>query len=894
MSVSASHLRNERLDGAAESSRPGRSPIARLVGLSASWAWLVVTITVVLCAATTRYVTTHFAMTTDTSTLLSPDLPWRVRQAAFNKAFPTDGSNLVVVVDGRTRELSEEAAARLAARLGAQKGLFHSVRRPDAGPFWAHDGLLFASTGDVREFVSQVLKAQPFLGSMAADPSLRGLANTLSLTMQGVSTGQASAQDVRVPIGSLADALGDLLRGQPSFFSWQSLISGRAPDSRQLRHVILVDPVLDYSRLRPGRLPIESIRATAERLGLDSAHGVRVRVTGPVALQDDEFATLAERAGLIAAVAGGAIILMLWFAVRSPRLIASILITMLAGLVLATGLGLALFHRFNLISVAFIPLFVGMGIDLGIQFSVRYRAECRPGGNILFALLATGRAMGKSLILAAAAIAAGFLAFAPTAYYGVSQLGVIAGLGILASLALTLTLLPALIALTRAPGAAERPPSTRLTTVDNYISEHRKTVLGAAAAAALICAALLPWLRFDFNPMHLRNSQVESVATLDDLTRDPNRSPDTLEVIRPNLAAADRLARAFRKDPTVYSARTLSSFIPTAQSEKIALIADAADLLDLTLNPPDVAAPPSDAEVVHSLHRAATNLRQAAIEDPSTRAAAGKLADGFDQLARDSPSMRASAARMLLPGFVTTLGQIREVLHPIPVSIRTLPPGIVRQWQTSDGRARVSILPKGDSNDNAVLRRFVSAGTRIAPDATGTAVYIQAYARAVVDAFLEAGVLSFLAISCLLFIALRRVRQVAVTMAPIVLTGLLTMATCVVTGQPLNFANIIALPLLFGIGVAFHIYFVMSWRLGGSHLLSSSLARGVFFSALATATGFGSLWASRHPGTASMGKLLMISLAWTLASALVFQPALMSLARPRKRAAPPVQVRPAQ
>ena len=230
---------------------------------------------------------------------------------------------------------------------------------------------------------------------------------------------------------------------------------------------------------------------------------------------------------------------------------------------------------------------------------------------------------------------------------------------------------------------------------------------------------------------------------------------------------------------------------------------------------------------------------------------------------------------MLLPGFVTTLEQIRNLLQPRPVSIETLPRELVRRWQTPDGRARVSVLPKGDSNDDAVLRRFIVAGIKIAPDATGTAIYLQAYSRAVVDAFIEAGVLSFVAICGLLLIALRRVRDVAITMAPIVLTGLLTMGTCVLIGQPLNFANIIALPLLFGIGVAFHIYFVMSWRSGGSHLLTSSLARGVFFSALATATGFGSLWASSHPGTASMGKLLMISLLWTLTSALLFQPALM-------------------
>jgi len=859
------------------------SLVSRVVALSAARAWLVVVIVGLLCAATTRYVMSRFAMTTDTNILLSPKLPWRVRQSAFDQAFPTDGSNLVVVIDGRTPELSEGAAASLAAGMTAQPALFHSVRRPDAGPFWAHEGLLFQPTADLKKDLSQLLAAQPFLGSMAADPSLRGLANTLSLTMQGVSSGQTSPRQLRAPIGNLAAAFDDLSAGKPAFFSWHSLMTGKTPGTRELRHIILVDPVLDFARLRPGQLPIDAIHATATRLGLDNAHGVRVRITGPAALQDDEFATLAQRAGLIALVATGAIVLMLWFAVRSPRLIASILITMIAGLVATTGLGLALYHRFNVISVAFIPLFVGMGMDLGIQFSVRYRAERRPGWQVTPALIATGQAMGKSLILAATAIAAGFLALAPTAYYGVSQLGVIAGLGIFVALALTLTLLPALIALTRAPGAPRRPASARLTSVDDYVSRHRKWVVGIGASVALASLGLLPRLRFDFNPMHLRSPKVESVATLDELMRDPDRSPNTLEIVRPSLAEADRLARIFRNDPTISGARTLSTFIPTEQPRKLALISDAANLLDFTLNPPDVVPPPTDVEVVASLHRAAAKLRQGAIADPAIRADADRLADDLDHLALGSPAMRARAAQMLVPGFVITLAQIRELLHPRPVDIRTLPTDIGLQWLTADGRARVSILPKGDSNDDTVLRRFVAAGVRIAPDATGTAVYIQDYARAVVDAFIEAGMLSFVAISCLLFVVLRRMRDVAITMAPIVLTGLLTMDTCVLTGQPLNFANIIALPLLFGIGVAFHIYFVMAWRAGGSHLLTSSLARGVFFSALATATAFGSLWASKHPGTASMGELLMISLVWTIASALLFQPALMSMVSRKSR-----------
>ena len=853
---------------------PQPALIASLVRLAVARAWIVATVVVILCVVMIHFVSGHFAMTTDTYALLSPNLPWRVRQAEFNKAFPPESSDIVVVVDGQTPELSEAAAAELAASLGAQTQLFDSVQRPDGGPFWAHNGLLFASTEDVKTFIAQLVKGQPFLGAMAADPSLRGLANTLALAAKGVNNGDASPADLRTPIRTLADALQGLSAGRPTFFSWRTLISGKEPDKGDLRRIILVGPVLDYTRLQPGRLPVEAIRSTAQRLQLDAVHGVRVRLTGPVPLQDEEFATLAERAGLIAALASAAIVLMLWFAVRTPWLIASILATTLVGLLTATALGLVLFQRFNVISVAFIPLFVGMGMDLGIQFSVRYRAERGTGQEVGPALIETGRTMGRSLTLAAAAIGAGFLAFTPTAYYGVSQLGVIAGLGLLLALALNLTLLPALIALTRPPGAPVRA-GARLTRIDNYVLAHRRLVVGSGAVAALVSALLLPQVHFDFNPIHLRSSKVESVSTLTDLMHDPDRSPNTLEVIRPSLAAADQLAAIFRNDPTVHAAHTLSNFIPTEQPEKIALIADAANLVDLTLNPLEISPPPSDAEIIDSLHRAAAKLRQVSTDDAALRADFARLATGFDTLATGGAAARARAEQLLLPGFMTTLEQIRNWLHPQPVSIETLPREIVRQWLTSDGRARVSVLPRGDSNDDAVLRRFVAAGLRIAPDATGTAMYLRAYGQAVVNAFIEAGVLSFVVICGLLLIALRRLRDVAITMAPIVLTGLLTLGTCVLISQPLNFANIIALPLLFGIGVAFHIYFVMSWRSGGSHLLTSSLARGVFFSALATATGFGSLWASSHPGTASMGKLLMISLVWTLVSALLFQPALM-------------------
>jgi uncharacterized protein len=303
------------------------SLIGRLVALCATRAWIVVALAAVNTVAVAAYVVGHFEMKTDTYELLSPKLPWRARETAFNQAFPQAGAKIVVVVDGETPELAEQAAAALADALRAQPALFHAVRRPDGGAFWARNGLLYAPLADVRRSVSQLITAQPFLGPLAADPSLRGLMSTLSTALQGVSRGDASLQDLRAPIQRLADALESLQAGKPTFFSWRSLITAAAPGRGELRHVILVDPELEFSRLEPGAVATQAIRRTALALQFDDAHGVRVRLTGPVPLQDEELATLGERALLIATLATGAIVLMLWMAVRSVRLIAAILVT---------------------------------------------------------------------------------------------------------------------------------------------------------------------------------------------------------------------------------------------------------------------------------------------------------------------------------------------------------------------------------------------------------------------------------------------------------------------------------------------------------------------------------------------------------------------------------------
>jgi hopanoid biosynthesis associated RND transporter like protein HpnN len=860
--------------------------LARVVKAACERPLVTLLIALVLAGGALVFTASHFNMTSDTTKLISDKVAWRQREIALSEAFPQGGDTTVIVVDGATPELAEAAAAALAARLELRKDLFLSVRRPDGGAFFAREGLLYLSTPEVEATTEQLVAAQPFLGTMAADPSLRGVMTAVSTLAQGVSEGQTSLASADKPITSLGAALEAVAAGKTTYFSWEKMIAGDGKGLQSpTRRFITARPRLDYNDLMPGQASSEQIRETARALALDPQHGIRVRLTGSVPLSDEEFASLEDRVWLVTGSMLLAVLVMLWLAVKSAKLVAAILATTVIGLLLTTAVGLAAVGQFNLISVAFIPLFVGLGVDFGIQLSVRFRAERLVHDDLTSALVSAATGIGGSLALAAAAIVLGFLAFLPTDYIGVSELGIIAGLGMIMGFILNITLLPALIVLLRPKRQTEEVGSARMAPVDKFLVERRKLVLWAFGLSTLASVALLPLVRFDFNPLHLKNPHKEAMATLAEIMRDPEQSPYTIDVLTASLPAADRLADRLSKLPEVAQTLTLSSFVPSDQPAKLAAIADAQLLLDLTLNPFDVMPSPTDVEVVAALRDTAAKLRTAAGGAPDTPAThARRLAAALENLADAPPARRAAAAQVLIPPLKTMLDQIRASLQAQPVTLQSLPPEMVSDWIAKDGRrARVQVSPRGDSNDNAALARFSKAVLKVAPNASGAPISIQGAGRTISWAFIEAGLLSLAAISALLLLTLRSVREVAFTLAPIVLAGFLTLATCVLIRQPINFANIIAFPLLFGVGVAFHIYFVMAWRAGATNLLQSSLARGVFFSALTTGTAFGSLIFSNHPGTASMGKILMISLIWTLVAALIFEPALLGPPRRGER-----------
>ncbi|HLY06419.1 MAG TPA: MMPL family transporter [Rhizomicrobium sp.] len=861
---------------------PVASIVERVVAFCARNAAVVVLLALVVGLFASFYSATHFAMNSDPESLISSQTSWRKRNAQFDAEFPQLGNAIDVVIDGATPELAERGAGELAAELEKRPELFHNVTRPGGGSFFSHNGLLFLPLERVKQTAAQLITAQPFLGALASDPSLRGVTDSLSTALEGVKRGQANLASLERPIVVFGDTIARTTEGRPAFLAWQSLITGERPTILETRRFVSTQPQLEYNSLTPGTRATDEIRSLVRKLHLTPDHGIRVRLTGPVPLADEEFSTIRERAGLMTVLMLTGVIAMLWLAVRVFRLIFAILLTVFVGLVATAALGLLAIGTFNVISVAFIPLFVGLGVDFAIQFCVRYRAERHVIDDLDSALAHAGGGLGNALSLAAAATAAGFYSFLPTSYSGVAELGLIAGTGMLVTFGLSITLLPALLKFARPPGEPENIGYRSLSPLDSFLTEHRHLVMAVALALAAICAAALPKLHFDFNPLDLRNPSSESVATALDLLKDPETSPNTIDVLAGSRAAAARLTPALSALPAVSQVLTIDSFVPDNQAQKLALIRDADNLLDPTLNPFLTKPPPSDAETVAALTNAAAALRSASAgAQPKLAEESRMLADLLDRVAHGSAELRQRVTLAFVPGLQTMLDQLRAALTPKPVSFATLPADLKRDWVTRDGKYRIQVFPKGNANNNAVIQEFTRQVRIIAPEATGEPISIQESGRTIVRAFIQAGILSFLSITLLLALALRRWTDVAIALAPLVLAGILTLGTCVLIGLRMNFANIIALPLIFGIGVAFDIYFVMAWRSGMRRLLQSPLTRAVILSAGTTASAFGTLWISSHPGLASMGELLAISLAWILATVLFVLPALLAQATHR-------------
>ena len=842
------------------------------------------------------YAVRGLGIDTDPRNMLGEGVPFRQTWEEFDRHFPTLDDALLVVVEGETPELTREAADALARQL-ARRSSIRDVFVPGAGEFFERNGLLYQSVEELEALADHVAEVQPILAELARDPSLANLAQLVELGLERARN-EEEGRDWPAILERVGRATVEAYDEHPVQVSWEDVLLAGSNLDPARRRVVVVEPVLDFDSLLPAARPLQEVRDTAAALELNPEQGVRVRITGNPALNHEEMLSLVWDvfyAGLasIAFICG-----VLYFALRSVRLVGASVTTLVAGLVWTAAVAAFAIGRLNTISIAFAVLFVGLGIAFAIHLGMHYEESRRMGAPHPEALQRAVRGVGASLVICAATTAIGFYAFIPTDFRGVGELGFISGTGMFVILFLTLTLFPALLELWLRD-KADWPPTAGPVELSRlgFVESRPRATAAVAAGCGCVALALLPSIEFDANVIELRDPTTESVQAFRDLLAESTTSPWQIEILASDLPEARELATRLRALPVVERAITVADFVPPDQDEKIDILFDLALMLDVPAGRAEPRDPPTVAEQVAALRDLHDFLDRPELRRgggpfvASARRLRAELGTFLERVERDPDPQVALAnlEKVLLGRLPNQLERIQKAVSPAAFGMDDLPPRVVRRMVAPDGRARVQVSPRENVNDAAALAAFVDGVEAVWPDTTGMAANIIGFSRATARSLREALVLSFLAVAAVLWLLWRRPAEIGLALGPLALGAVLTGATAVAFGIPFNFVNVIVIPLLLGMGVDSGIHLVHR----GVHLASERAqpeaglastvtARAVFYSAITTTMSFGSLAFSAHRGLASLGTLLVIGMVLTLACNLLVLPALIRIYRSSK------------
>ncbi|OAI17776.1 hopanoid biosynthesis-associated RND transporter HpnN [Methylomonas lenta] len=842
--------------------------------------WLILLVFILLGGVSLNYTIQHLGMNTNTSDLLSQDLPFLKIRAQLDKAFPQDSAAIIVVVESPTPEQTAMAANFVNQRILSEHKLFESSYIPVDNSFFRQQGFLYLSLDELDALSTKLIDAQPFIGYLSAHYHFAGLLDVIDLALEG------HEQDLAMPLAPLLNAIDQSLlavkAGQPHYLSWQTLLTDGSLGADQSRRLIISKPHLDFQQLMPAGLPMDYLRHLATEVAAEFP-GVNLSFTGETALEHEEMETVSH--GML--ISGIASLLLvcsaLWIGLRSFRLLLVTFIALVLGLILTAGFAAVAIGHLNLISIAFAVLYIGLGVDFATHLCLRYQ-ECRQQGmDTEAAILNSMDTVGRSLFLCALTTAIGFFAFVPTDFKGVSELGVISGVGIFIGLLVSLSLLPALLKLLPIKPSVLKTGTRLPRWVYLFPFSHAKAIRISAVLIALLAGLTLTQLRFDSNPVDLRDPTTQSVIAFKKLLKTQADSPFATSALTDNLAHANELAVQFSKLPSVHQAITLSSLVAEQQDEKLDIIDNLNMIMPVQLN--RFEDKPESSDVRAALIKLNMTL-QAAIAKPQKNVATDVLQKfqldvaEFIQYADSQPNpaeVYAQLEQSILKLLPHTMLMLRDGLTATAFDIDDIPADLRAQWVGQEGTYRVLVLPKQDLNNPENLKVFVNEVLATYPHVFGLPIGDVSSGQAVVKAFIEAFSGALLMIFLLLLILTRSLKTTLLVVTPLLLAALLTGACNVLLNNPFNFANIIVLPLLLGMGVdsAIHIVHRLQHLEGDqTELLQSSSARGVFYSALTTLCSFSSLAFNTHAGTASMGLLLAIGISLTIVCSLLVLPAM--------------------
>ncbi|MGK0298559.1 MAG: hopanoid biosynthesis associated RND transporter like protein HpnN [Gammaproteobacteria bacterium] len=840
---------------------------------------------ILLATTALVYTINNLGMSTDTKDMLSPELSWRKLDLEYEKYFPQNIDDILVVVNADTPDQSADSANIIFSELMKDSSQFKTIYYPKSLSIFRENGLLFLSEEELFELSDNLAKIQPFLTRLTDDMSLRGLFNMLSDALDALKNGENI--NIEPVITEISNSIQANIDEKPIRVSWQNLIDNKSESSEKQNHeFIILQPTIDYSDMLPATEAINKVREISLLPSVVET-GASVRLTGGAVLAHEELLSVSRGMGTALLLSISMVTLIMILGLNSIRLVAFTLISLVTGLLLTAAFATLAIGELNLISVAFAVLYIGLGIDFAIHYCLRYREFHLLGSTNILAIGETSRNLGQSLIICTITTAIGFFAFIPTDYRGVAELGLISGVGMFISLFVTMTLLPALLWTFPLSSATRNNSSSqpaRITWLTNLPMIHARKLILVAAVITILSLGLAINVQFDSNILNLQDPENESVQTYASLLESSDTSPWTGVIIAKDRDDAIKTINNIEQQPVVDKVVWLDDFIPESQDEKLAII----DELNLLLPGgfPDTAL--SSSLSSNEQYQVLTSFLDKYVsttvvtENNYLLNFTKALQIYVDKLSSMSTEQQADAlndlSKSLLASLPGRLNLLNASLQADTISEENLPLDLKERWQSADGHFLLSIYPKENLNNNYEMRRFVDELYRADPRIIGAPVVNIEAGDAVISAFIEALTYAICAIALFLLVLLPHKFDVLLILSTLIFAVIVTAGISTLLNIPLNFANIIALPLLLGMGVDSGIHILHRYRTAlpeHNNILATSSARAVIVSALTTMCSIGTLTFSPHAGTASMGNLLGIGIAMTLIATLFVLPGLL-------------------
>lgn len=839
-----------------------RRPFGRWVAFIERHSWLALGLIALLAALSGLAAARYAGIDSDLSRLIRPsaDLAWYQHDQRFKAAFPELQQTAVVVVSGADAEAVQGAAEALAEAF-RRRAEFDFVYAPGVDAFFRRHRLYYLDVDTLTDWLRGV---EVNYGALLRLGDSAGLANAAFTFADQISAG--SGLPLPDPLRSLAGSFAADGRPEIRLDAYPPL-----RDAGVAIHYAVLQ--LKGAQRHDQALPGAELVALLNQVVNDTPRpaGVAVRLTGEVVLANEEIAAALKGIGIAGTVSLVLLAVILGVGVRSLRIVIGIFLLVLSGTALTLGFATVTVGTFNTLALMFVIMFFGLGVDFVVHYTLRVRDAHAAGVADVQATVTAADDIGPALLLCMVTSSVAFLAFVPTDYRGLAELGIISAGGMLIALLLTLTLIPALFAAFGMPARSwgGSPPRWHGGALPP---------LPVLTATGLLALAALWWakdLRFDYSVLALRDAESEAMSTLLELQREGITTDYSISVLAADAAAAAALEPRLRQLAEVADVVGPDDWVPARQPQKQALLAPVAALIaGLEVQPAqydDALAEAIDylVEVGDSVPAEQRDLYQA-------------LLGGVRRAAADPDEVRRLNAA-LQSELEAGLVELRDLLEARPFTLADLPADVRARMITADGRRLLSVEPAATLASRSATEAFITAVAAVAPNFAGRAVVEWGVGDVVVNAFLQAAALAVAGVFVALMVVFRSPGLALLVLAPLVLATLFTFALAELFGLSLNMANILVVPLIFGLGVDSGVHVVHRFVRDGSidAVFESSTARAVIISALTTIGTFFSLSFSPHKGAASVGLLLSLAISLMLVATYVVLPALLRCVGPR-------------